>query len=95
MNSFVKRLREGKGWDIAQIYCKGFPPFMLAREAIKLTQEDECLIVPGSPVPVHLSPTETATIIESVVHLDEIVRIDFLKLNRIQSVSPASSLIVP
>jgi len=97
MNSFVKRLREAKGWDLAQIYCKGFPPFMLNREAAQLTEEEDCLIIPGAKqqAPIRLSPTETATVTESVIHLEEIVRIDFLKFNRIETAPVSPGLILP
>ncbi len=95
MSIFIQRLRESKSWDVAMIYAKGQPPISLKRED-KFIVEDDGICIKSEPVVVQTGDNEYMKSVESIIHMDEIVRIDlFQKTEAPKLVVPQNKIVDP
>lgn len=76
-NLFAKRLREAKDWDVALVYCKGLKPSEVERGTKFIIDGDYMVI----PCDFHMNTNDGTPVkmVESVIHMEEIVRIDFFQ----------------
>lgn len=75
MSTFVKELRK-KDWDVAQIYAKGIPPITLEKTTTWVVEEDAIVVTP-EPHIHDVGGDRFVKATKKVVHIDEIVVIDF------------------
>jgi hypothetical protein len=81
MHIFQKKLTHTKEWDRAVLYVKGQPQFSLDKNTEIEYDEDVMKIKPKKlDEAIQVGPDEWVLPLYTIIHMDEIVRIDFFQL---------------